>query len=309
MQDMKTAFIFPGQGAQYTGMGKDFYENVQMSREAFEIAGKVCGMDIKALCFEESEQLNITEFTQIAMVTTEIAILRALEEKGWKADVCAGLSLGEYSALAAAGFMSFEDVCRVVRQRGILMQEAVPFGGAMAAVLGTEAEVIERICRETEGIVEIANYNCPGQIVISGEEKAVGKASESLKEAGAKRVIPLKVSGPFHSSMLKEAGVKLGEVLDDVSLMDGEIPYVANVTAQYVTDKEAVKSLLEQQVSSSVCWEQSIRRMLEDGVDTFIEIGPGRTLTGFMKKIDRKVTAFNIEKLEDLNKITEYLKA
>ncbi len=306
---MKTAFVFPGQGAQYIGMGKDFYENVEVSRKAFEAASKACGMDIEALCFEENEQLNITEYTQIAMVATEVAILRALEEKGVKPDVCAGLSLGEYGALVAAGVMDYEDACRVVRQRGIFMQEAVPEGGAMAAVLGTEKEVIEKICDETEGIVEIANYNCPGQIVISGEQEAVDKASESLKEAGAKRVVPLKVSGPFHSSMLKGAGEKLGKVLENVEIQEGTVPYAANVTAQYVTDKNQVKDLLEQQVSSSVRWEQTIRMMLEDGVDTFIEIGPGRTLTGFMKKIDRSVTALNIEKLEDLDKVLESLRS
>lgn len=300
---MKTAFIFPGQGAQYVGMGKDFYEQVTISKEMFDRASEICGMDLPALCFEENEQLNITEYTQIAMLVTEVAILKALEERGVKKDVCAGLSLGEYGALTAAHVMDYEDVCRVVRQRGIFMQEAVPSGGAMAAVLGCEETIIENICSETEGIVEIANYNCPGQIVISGEQQAVDLAAERLKEAGAKRVLPLKVSGPFHSSMLKGAGERLGGVLKDVKIHDIKVPYAANVTAEYVKDASQVKTLLEQQVSSSVRWEQTIRMMLNDGVDTFIEIGPGKTLTGFMKKIDRSVRAWNVEKLEDVDKV------
>lgn len=305
---MKTAFVFPGQGAQYVGMGKDFYENIQVSKEVYDIAGEVCGMDIGALCFEENDQLNITEYTQIAMLATSVAMLRALEEQGLHPDVCAGLSLGEYGALVAAGVMDYKDACRVVRQRGIFMQEAVPTGGAMSAVLGTEESLIEDVCSRTEGIVEIANYNCPGQIVISGEQAAVDQASEALKEAGAKRVVPLKVSGPFHSSMLKGAGEKLGAVLKDVTIHDITIPYAANVTAQYVKDSSQVKDLLERQVSSSVRWEQTIRMMLADGVDTFVEIGPGRTLSGFMKKIDRSVTALNVEKLEDVEKVAAVLK-
>lgn len=305
---MKTAFIFPGQGAQYIGMGKDFYEKTDSGKKAYDIASEICGMDIAALCFEENDKLNITEYTQIAMLATETAILWALEEQGVQKDVCAGLSLGEYGALVAAGVMDYKDACHVVRKRGIFMQEAVPTGGAMSAVLGTEEALIEKICEETEGIVEIANYNCPGQIVISGEEQAVARATEKLKEAGAKRVVPLKVSGPFHSSMLKGAGEKLSEELKNVVIHDITTPYAANVTAEYVKDAGQVKTLLEQQVYSSVRWEQTVRMMLADGVDTFVEIGPGRTLTGFMKKIDRSVTALNIEKYEDLDKVAESLK-
>lgn len=300
----KTAFMFPGQGAQYVGMGKDFYDAVPVSREVFDLAGKASGLDVAALCFEENEKINITEYTQIAMLATEVEILRAVEEKGIKADVTAGLSLGEYGALAASGVMSDEDVFRIIRKRGIYMQEAVPTGGAMTAVLGLDAEVIEKICAETEGIVSIANYNCPGQIVITGQETSVAEAAQKLSEAGAKRCVPLKVSGPFHSQMLSGAGEKLGEALKDVEIREIGIPYIANVTADYVTDKGQVKDLLTKQVSSSVRWQQTIERMIADGVDTFIEIGPGKTLSGFMRKISRNVKTFNIEKLEDLEKLT-----
>ena len=305
----KIAFMFPGQGSQYVGMGKDFYEAIPVCKETFDLASKASGLDVSALCFEENDKINITEYTQIAMLATEVAILKALEEKGIKPDVTGGLSLGEYGALAASGVMSTEDVFKVVRKRGIFMQEAVPTGGAMTAVLGLDAAVIEQICEETEGIVSIANYNCPGQIVITGEEAAVAAASEKLSAAGAKRCVPLKVSGPFHSKMLTGAGEKLGEVLADVEIHDIQIPYIANVTADYVTDKAQVKELLTKQVSSSVRWQQSVERMLADGVDTFVEIGPGKTLSGFMRKISRDVKVVNIDKLEDLDKAVEALQA
>ena len=298
----KTAFIFPGQGAQYVGMGKDFYESFSVCREVFDKASEISGLDLKEICFEENEKINITEYTQIAMLAVEAAILAALQEEGIKPDAAGGLSLGEYGALLASGAMSMEDAFRVVRQRGIFMQEAVPTGGAMSAVLGTDAAVIEKICQETEGIVSIANYNCPGQIVITGEEEAVAKASESLKAAGTKRVIPLKVSGPFHSKMLTGAGEKLGQVLEQVQLQDIQVPYTTNVTAEYVKDKEQIKELLVAQVSSSVKWQQGVETMLKDGVDTFVEIGPGKTLSGFMRKIDRNAKVINIQTVEDFQK-------
>ena len=296
----KVAFVFPGQGAQYVGMGKDFYEQIPVSRKVYTIASEVTGLNLPGLCFKENEQIDITEYTQIAMLATEAAMLAALQEKGVKADVAAGLSLGEYGAILTAGAMSLEDVFRVVRQRGILMQKAVPTGGAMCAVLGMDGEKIAKICEETEGIVSVANYNCPGQIVITGEEGAVAAAAEKLKEAGARRCIPLKVSGPFHSEMLKGAGEKLAGVLEDVELKEFSMPYVTNVTADYVTDISEIKELLGRQVYSSVRWQQSVERMIADGVDTFIEIGPGRTLTGFLKKINKNVTGLHIEKVEEL---------
>ena len=303
----KLAFVFPGQGAQYVGMGKEFYEQISVSRKVYTIASEVTGLNLPGLCFEKNEQIDITEYTQIAMLTTEAAILAALQEKGVKADVAAGLSLGEYGAILTAGAMSLEDVFRVVRQRGILMQKAVPTGGAMCAVLGMDGEKIAKICDETEGIVSVANYNCPGQIVITGEEGAVAVAAEKLKEAGARRCIPLNVSGPFHSAMLKEAGEKLGQVLEQVELRAFSTPYVTNVTAEYVTEPSEIKELLGRQVYSSVRWQQSVERMIADGVDTFIEIGPGRTLTGFLKKINKNVTGLHIEKVEELEEVVRLL--
>lgn len=289
-------------------MAKDFYENEEVSKEVFEKADKQADFDIKHIIFDENEEIHITKYTQAALLTACVSMLKAVEKRGIKPDITAGLSLGEYSALVAAGVMSFEDALKVVEKRGLYMQEAVPVGGAMSAVLGLAAEKIEEICESMEGIVQIANYNCPGQIVISGEEEAVTLAENQLKEAGAKRVIRLKVSGPFHSVMLKEAGEKLKSVLEQTKINDITVPYVANVTAEYITDQSQVKNLLVEQVSSSVRWQQSIEKMIEQGVTTFIEIGPGKTLASFIKKINRQVTVMNIEKYEDLEKLTDFAK-
>ncbi|CUX59127.1 Malonyl CoA-acyl carrier protein transacylase [Clostridium sp. C105KSO15] len=303
----KIAFIFPGQGAQYCGMGQDFYEQTQIGKETYDMASSLLGLDLPKLCFEKNDRLDITEYTQAAMVTTSIAMMRVLEaEKGIRPQVSAGLSLGEYCALAAAGVMGDADAIRTVRQRGILMQEAVPYGiGAMAAILALDALKIEEVLSGMDG-VQIANYNCPGQIVISGKKEAVEAANEKLLAAGAKRALMLNVSGPFHSSMLTGAGEKLGEVLKGVEIKKPQIPYVANVTAQYVTDSEMVKPLLKEQVYSSVRWQQSVETMVADGVDTFIEIGPGKTLAGFIKKITKDARVFNIEKLEDMDKLINF---
>lgn len=304
----RIAFIFPGQGAQVCGMGQDFYEQTETGKKIFDKASGLLGFSMPELCFEKNDRLDITEYTQAAMVTAGIAMMRVLEEKGIKPDVAAGLSLGEYCALAAAGVMSDEDAIRTVRQRGILMQEAVPVGeGAMAAILALDAAAIEAVTGAMEG-VWIANYNCPGQIVISGKKAAVEEACEKLKAAGAKRALLLNVSGPFHSGMLTVAGEKLAQVLADVEIYTPRIPYVANVNAQFVTTAEPVKDLLTRQVSSSVRWQQSVEAMINDGVDTFIEIGPGRTLAGFMKKISKEVKTMNVEKLEDIEKVAEALK-
>lgn len=303
----KIAFIFPGQGAQKCGMGKDFYENTETGRRIFDRASELLGFSMPELCFEENDRLDITEYTQAAMVTTSIAMMQVLEEKGVKPDVAAGLSLGEYCALVAAGVMSADDAIATVRQRGILMQEAVPVGqGAMAAILALDATAIEEVTGSMDG-VWIANYNCPGQIVISGEKAAVEEACERLKAAGAKRAVMLNVSGPFHSGMLKTAGEKLGQVLETVAVSEPVIPYVANVNASYVREAGQVKELLKRQVSSSVRWQQSVEAMIADGVDTFIEIGPGKTLAGFMKKINRGVKTLNIETLEDVDKVVAAL--
>ncbi len=303
----KIAYMFPGQGAQVIGMGKDFYENTETGRRVFDEASQLLGFSMPKLCFEENEQLDDTEYTQAAMVTTSIAMMKVLEEKGVRPDVAAGLSLGEYAALVAAGVMSEKDAIATVRQRGILMEQAVPSGiGAMAAVLALSAEKIEEVVAAIPE-VWIANYNCPGQIVISGKKEAVETACQRLKEAGAKRTLFLNVSGPFHSGMLKEAGEKLGQVLKTVEVHRPKIPYVANVTAELVQDPSQVKPLLERQVYSSVRWQQSVETMIKAGIDTFIEIGPGKTLTGFMKKIDRTVNVLNIEKLEDIDKAVKAL--
>ena len=302
----KIAFIFPGQGAQKAGMGKDFYEETKTGKDVFDTASGLLGFSMPELCFTENDRLDITEYTQAAMVTTSIAMMKVLMERtGIKPDVAAGLSLGEYCALVAAGVMSEADAVTTVRQRGILMQEAVPVGvGAMAAILALDAAKIEEVLDGMKG-VQIANYNCPGQIVISGLKEAVEEACVKLKEAGAKRTVMLNVSGPFHSAMLTGAGEKLGEVLENIEIHTPVIPYVANVTAQYVTKAEEVKPLLTKQVSSSVRWQQSVETMLTDGVDTFIEIGPGKTLSAFIKKITRDVKVINIDSLAAVDALVE----
>ena len=303
----KIAFMFPGQGAQKAGMGKDFYEQSETARNVIDKAADLLDIDMKALCFEENDKLDQTEYTQAALVTVCLAMEHVLRERGLKADVTAGLSLGEYCAIASAGGMSTEDAITTVRKRGILMQNAVPGGkGTMAAVLGMKGEDIEKVVDSIDGVT-IANYNCPGQIVITGWKESVEKASEELKAAGAKRVMPLNVSGPFHSPMLEEAGRELGQVLAGVQLSKLEIPYVTNVTAEYVTDISETKALLATQVASSVRWQQSVENMIADGVDTFVEIGPGRTLAGFMRKISRDVKVYNVGTWEDVDKVVSEL--
>ena len=303
----KTAFIFPGQGAQAAGMGKDFYEAYPRAAEIYDMASDLLKLDMKALCFEGNDKLDLTEYTQAALVTTCLAMEKVLEEAGVKPDITAGLSLGEYCAIHAAGGMSAADAIRTVRERGILMQDTVPAGeGGMAAVLGMEAAAIEEGLRGIEG-VWIANYNCPGQIVITGRKAAVEKASQALKEKGARRVLPLNVSGPFHSPMLEPAGEKLLETLNQVEFTPLQIPYVTNVTAEPVTDIRLTKELLKQQVSSSVRWQQSMEYMLANGVDTFVEIGPGKTLTGFLRKIDRSAVVYQVGTCGDMEKVASAL--
>lgn len=302
----KTAVIFPGQGAQYVGMAKDFYDSFEDSKKVFDEADDVLDIELKKICFEENDDINKTEYTQPAMVAAEVAIYEHLKNVGLKADVFAGLSLGEYSALVAAGAMTLADGIKTVRRRGILMQNEVPLGmGGMAAVIAMDADKIAEICENTPGKVQIANYNCPGQIVISGEAEAVKAASAALAEAGAKRVIPLNVSGPFHSQMLVPAGEKLYDFLQGVDVAEGFAPYYCNADAEEITDAAKVKELLKRQVYSSVRWQQTIENMIADGVDTFIEVGPGKTLTGFMKKINREVKSINIATVDDLAKLEE----
>lgn len=306
----KIAFVFAGQGAQYTGMGKELAENISSSRAVFQEADRALGFNISNLCFEgPKEELDKTENTQPAILTTSIAALKALEEKGIKPDITAGLSLGEYSALVCSGVLNFTDAVRLVKKRGRFMQEAVPAGiGTMAAVLGLGADDVREICEASKsaGIVEPANFNCPGQIVIGGEIEAVRIASEKAKEKGAK-VMPLAVSAPFHTSMLMPAAEKLAEELKAVELGEVNTPIITNVTAEFVENVNDVKELLRKQVMSSVLWENTIKKMIEAGVDTFVEIGPGKVLSGFIKKVDRKATVVNVEDLKSLEKAVEII--
>ena len=257
---------------------------------------------MEKMCFEENEDLNNTQYTQAAMFTVCAAILQQIEKTGVKPDVCAGLSLGEYAALYSCGTITFEDAVYLLRKRGMFMDEEVPDGkGTMAAVLGMDADKIDDICKNTEGEVAVANYNCPGQIVITGETDAVERASKTLAENGAKRVLPLKVSGPFHSAMLKGAGDKLEKELKNVEFKELKMPYVANCNASYIYDNSQIKELLKKQISSPVKFMQSVEKMIDDGVDTFVEIG--KTLSKFVKKINKDVTVINSEKVDDLEKL------
>lgn len=302
---MKTAFIFSGQGAQYIGMGKELYENYDVCKEVFNKANEALGIDIKRICFEENEDLNKTEFTQPAILTMSIAALKVLEQKGIKADYLAGLSLGEYSALVASSCFEFSETVALVRKRGKFMTEAVPAGeGAMSAVLNLGEDKIKEACDEVKDIgrVMIANYNAPGQIVVAGDFKAVEACEPKLLEKGAKRAVRLNVSGPFHTTLLKPASDKLNQELKNISINDLKIPVVTNLTGDIINSSADVIDILTKQVMSSVRWEQSINKLIELGVDTFIEVGPGKTLSSFVKKISKEVKIYNVEDLASLEK-------
>ncbi|MDO4601946.1 MAG: ACP S-malonyltransferase, partial [Eubacteriales bacterium] len=288
--------------------GKDFYDAFDTAKQIFEDASDWLSLDMKALCFEENDKLDLTEYTQAALVTTSLVMAHVIREKGLMPDVTAGLSLGEYCAIEMAGGMSLKSAVCTVRERGILMEHAVPAGkGSMAAVLGMKAEDIENTISSVDG-VEIANYNCPGQIVITGRKEGVERAAELLKANGAKRVLPLNVSGPFHSSMLKKAGQELEKILENQELSPLKIPYVTNVTGEFVQDKSEIKSLLSRQIFSPVKWQQSVENMIAKGVDTFVEIGPGRTLNGFIRKINREVSVYSIQTVEDMETVIQAVK-
>lgn len=309
----KIAFVFPGQGAQYVGMAKDIAEKYPEAAKVFELASEKLGYDMRQLVFEgPEEKLKITQNTQPAILTASWAIYKAVETAGVTPDCTAGLSLGEFTAHVLAGSLGFSDAVALVEKRGKFMQEEVPAGvGGMTAVIALDEETVESVCKEVAdtGYVACANYNCPGQIVISGELDALAAAGELLAEKGAKRVIPLKVSAPFHCNLLKGAGEKLSAELDNTPINDMTIPVYANVTGEKVTSSDEIKGLLVEQVSNTVKWTNTIKNMIADGVDTFIEIGPGKVLSGLIKKTDRSVTIKNVENMETLESVLEFLKA
>lgn len=303
---MKIAFIYSGQGSQYAGMGKELYDNFECVKNTFDKADEALDFKLTDMCFGEDSRLNETEYTQPALLTMSVALTRLMAEKGIKADYVAGLSLGEYSAHVASGTFDFEDAVQLVRKRGKFMTEAVPKGvGAMCAVLNLAADKIQEACDEVSDIGRcmIANYNCPGQIVIAGDKAAVEKAGEIVVEKGAKRAVMLNVSGPFHTSLLKPAAEKLNAELKTMDIKDMTLPVITNLTAEVVEDKSQVIDILTNQVMSPVKWEQSVRKMLELGVDTFIELGPGKTLSSFVKKVTREVAVYNVDALKTLDKL------
>ena len=310
----KVAFVFPGQGSQAVGMCKDLYEAYPVAHRIFEEADEALGFSMTDLIMQGPEEaLRLTENTQPAILTASVACFEVLKEKGLTCDLAGGHSLGEYSALVAAGAISFADAVRTVKSRGKFMQEAVPVGeGAMAAIIGLDPDKIDGICQETEKAcgeaVQAVNFNCPGQVVIAGATAAVNKAVEALKAAGAKRAILLNVSAPFHSTLMSPAAKRLAEVLEKVKFSDAAFPVVANVDAQPETKAEVIKANLVKQADHPVRWEKSVHTMLDAGIDIFVEVGPGRVLSGFTKKIDRSKTALNVENIESLEKTLAYFK-
>ncbi|NTU26495.1 ACP S-malonyltransferase [Bacillus tequilensis] len=309
----KIAFLFPGQGSQFIGMGKELYEQVPAAKRLFDEADETLETKLSSLIFEgDAEELTLTYNAQPALLTTSIAVLEKFKESGITPDFTAGHSLGEYSALVASGALSFKDAVYTVRKRGEFMNEAVPAGeGAMAAILGMDAEALKQVTDKVteEGhLVQLANLNCPGQIVISGTAKGVELASEQAKEHGAKRAIPLDVSGPFHSELMKPAAEKLKEVLDSCDVKDADVPVISNVSADVMTDKADIKEKLIEQLYSPVRFEESINKLIAEGVTTFIEIGPGKVLSGLVKKVNRRLKTIAVSDPETIELAIQTLK-
>lgn len=304
---MKTVFMFSGQGAQYAGMGKDLYENYSVAKEVFDRADAVLGYSIKDICFQDETKLSETEFAQPAILTMSIAAMKVLEEQGVRADMTAGLSLGEYSAYVASGAMDFEEAVALVQKRGKFMAEAVPSGeGAMYAVIGLDTALVEEACseaaEETGALAVPANYNAPGQIVIAGKAEAAARAAELAKDKGAKMAVKLKVSGPFHTELLQPAADRLGPELQKMHISPMKIPVYTNVNAEVVPSEQDIIPILTKQICCPVRWENIVRNMAEAGADTFIELGPGKTLNGFVKRTLKGVVNVNVEDRSSLEK-------
>ena len=305
---MKIAFVYPGQGVQKVGMAQDFVEKYDWAKDMIKKATDAAGFDMEKILFEENEDIHVTEYTQPCLVTACSIMTKAVEDLGVKPDITAGLSLGEYCSLVTAGAMSFEDAVRLTRIRGNLMSSFVPAGqGTMAAIIALPKETVEETIEKIDG-AEVANYNCPGQIVITGEKDAVHEGMEKLSEMGAKRAVELKVSGPFHSPMLKGAGEKLRVELDKAEISDLKIPYIANLNAEVIENTDNTRELLEKQVYSSVMWEQTLVKLKELGVDVLIEIGPGKTIAGFVKKTIPEVPVINVSTVEEAESLKDKLK-
>ncbi|MSU01490.1 ACP S-malonyltransferase [Tissierella pigra] len=317
MKKNKLAFIFPGQGSQYVGMGSDFYESFAESRKVFDEANEVLNMDLKSICFNGTEEdLKKTENTQPAILATSIAILKAMEARGIDCEYTAGLSLGEYSSLVTSKSLEFKDALKVVKERGRFMQEAVPLGvGGMAAILGLDKEKLPLIIQKTKeyGIVEVANYNSPEQIVLSGEMKGLKVACEEAVKLGAKKAVPLSVSAPFHSSLLSSAGEKLKNELSKVDIRETQKKFISNVDAKISSNKDEIKPKLVNQVSNSVLWQQSVEYMINEGVDTFVELGPGKSLSGFVKRIGKsmgkEVKSLSVNDVNSFEETIKYIKS
>ena len=306
----KLAFVFPGQGAQAVGMGKDFCGQYEVAEKLFKEA---LGYSIQKMCFEgPAEDLKLTANTQPAILTMSVIANEILKEHGIQPEVAGGHSLGEYSALVAAGVMDFQDAVLLVHKRGQFMQEAVPVGeGGMAAIIGLEDAVIADACEKASaeaGAVQAVNFNCPGQTVIAGTTQGVEKAVEALQAAGAKKAVILPVSAPFHSTLMKPAAEKLAAELDKITLRDAAFPVVANYNGKLETKAADIKANLVAQADHPVLWIDCVKTMVEFGADTFVEAGPGKTLCGFNKRIDRKLTSMNVENLETLQKVLDYFK-